>query len=328
MPATPPCSALPLSTTAPQPPVALTSDADERSRPDRLTPLLAHFSPKAAVYFHAHSCSDPAGDDAVCPQQTQSYLHLIEQGRGSILLDGVSTTISEPCILYLPRGDRHQFVSDAAAPLQMYCATIEAGQIAGNPLLSALPGLTQIPLSACSHLRELICLIWRENKAQWCGSEAAINRLTEYLLILLLRHIMTVSPPATGLLAALADKKLAPVFNALHQQPQLDWDLEQMAQEAAMSRARFAAHFRTVVGCTPGEYLTQWRLTLARKQLLAGESLKQIAPAVGYQSVAAFHRVFRQKTGLSPKEWLSAHQHSQADRTYHNRTNSGEHAAA
>mgnify|MGYP006191618025 CR=1 FL=1 len=46
------------------------------------------------------------------------------------------------------------------------------------------------------------------------------------------------------------------------------------------------------------------RLTLARKQLLSGNALKQIAPAVGYQSVAAFHRVFRQRFGVSPKEWL------------------------
>jgi len=271
---------------------------------DRLTPLLAHFSPKAAMYFHEHSCVTTQP----CPLQAQSYLHLVEQGRGWIEVDGVRTVIDEPCLLYLPRGHSHQLHHEPNEPLQLYCATIEAGQVAGNPLLSALPALTLIPLSACSNLRELICLIWRENKTQACGSAAAINRLTEYLLILLLRHIMTVNPPATGLLAALADKRLAPVFNALHQQPQLDWDLEQMAQEAAMSRARFASHFRAVVGCTPGEYLTQWRLTLARKQLLAGDSLKQIAPAVGYQSVAAFHRVFRQKTGQSPKEWLSAHQ--------------------
>ncbi len=39
-------------------------------------------------------------------------------------------------------------------------------------------------------------------------------------------------------------------------------------------------------------------------KLKSGNALKQIAPAVGYQSVAAFHRVFRQRFGVSPKEWL------------------------
>jgi hypothetical protein len=31
---------------------------------------------------------------------------------------------------------------------------------------------------------------------------------------------------------------------------------------AGMSRARFAEHFRKIVGVTPGDYLTQWRLAI------------------------------------------------------------------
>lgn len=267
---------------------------------DRLTPLLAHFSPKATLHFHGKSCDK----SSYCPKGDQSYLHLVESGSGNILLDQQDIVIAEPCLIYIPRGDAHSFKSMAPESLQLYCATIDAGQIAGNPILTALPSVSVIPLSACSSLRDLIQMIWRENSALYCGREAAVNRLTEYLLILLLRHILSDNPPQSGLMAGLADRKLALVFNALHQQPQLDWDLEQMAQEAGMSRARFAEHFRKVVGCTPNDYLTQWRLTLARKQLLAGDSLKQVAPAVGYQSVAAFHRVFRSRFGQTPKEWL------------------------
>jgi len=267
---------------------------------DRLTPLLAHFAPKAALHFHGKSCDK----SSYCPKADQSYLHLVERGNGSILLVQQEIAITEPCLIYIPKGDGHRFTSIAPDSLQLYCATIDAGQVAGNPILSALPTVSVIPLSACNSLRDLMHLIWRENSGLYCGREAAVNRLTEYLLILLLRHILSDNPPQTGLMAGLADRKLALVFNALHLRPQLDWDLEQMAQEAGMSRARFAEHFRKVVGCTPNEYLTQWRLTLARKQLLAGESLKQVAPAVGYQSVAAFHRVFRSRFGQTPKEWL------------------------
>lgn len=267
--------------------------------PDRLSPILAHFSPKAALYFHQGRCQ---GNEY--PQSTSnSYLHLVEHAAGEVVVDGNSYALHEPCLIYLPRGSAHHFT--ARHDLTMYCATIEVGHIAGNPLLAALPSLTLLPLSACSSLRELICMIWRENNSRSCGYEVALNRLTEYLLVLLLRHILLAQPPESGLLAGLADKKLAPVLNALHQQPAALWDLDKMAYEAAMSRARFAEHFRKVVGITPGDYLTQWRLTLARKQLLAGESLKQVAPAVGYQSLPAFHRVFRARFGVSPKEWVA-----------------------
>jgi AraC-like DNA-binding protein len=38
--------------------------------------------------------------------------------------------------------------------------------------------------------------------------------------------------------------------------------------------------------------------------LRKGESLKLIAPAVGYESSTALTRIFKQKLGLSPTEWL------------------------
>lgn len=269
---------------------------------DRLTPILAHFSPKAALYFHGKSCNKSSS----CPKIKQSYLHIVERGSGSILLGHQEIQLVEQCLIFIPKGDAHSFKNLDSDPLELHCATVDAGLIAGNPILAALPTITLIALSACNSLRELIQMIWRENKTMSCGRDAAVNRLTEYLLIVLLRHILSENRTQLGFIAGLADKKLSLVFNALHRQPQLDWDLEQMAQEAGMSRARFAEHFRKVVGCTPNDYLTQWRMTLARKKLLAGESLKQVAPAVGYQSVAAFHRVFRSRFGQTPKKWLQA----------------------
>lgn len=267
---------------------------------DRLTPLLAHFSPKAAVYFHGSSCQKTR----FCPQSGQAYLHLVEAGQRALLLNGERIAVTEPCLIFMPRGDAHQFEVQHQHSLLLYCATLDCGEVAGNPLLAALPDCSVLPLSECASLRALIQLIWQENQQQYCGRDAALQRLTEYLLILLLRFIMAQGSVQLGLFAGLADKKLAAVFDAIHRQPQLEWTLEAMALEAGMSRARFAEHFRKVVGQTPAEYLLNWRLTLARKELLAGASLKQIAPAVGYQSVAAFHRAFRQRLGVSPKEWL------------------------
>ncbi len=268
---------------------------------DRLTPLLAHFSPQAAIYFHGTSCQK----DQFCPQSGRSYLHLIESGQGRVEVNGQFYDVTEPCLLFIPRGQPHQFHVNHEQSLKVFCATLDVGETTGNPLLSALPDCNVLALSGCSSLRNTIELIWLESQQQYCGRDAALQRLTEYLLILLLRHIMQENPPQSGLLAGLADKKLVAVFSAIHRQPEQDWTLDLMALEAGMSRARFAEHFRKVVGLTPADYLLTWRLSLARKQLLSGAALKQVAPAVGYQSVAAFHRAFRQRLGLSPKEWLA-----------------------
>jgi len=92
----------------------------------------------------------------------------------------------------------------------------------------------------------------------------------------------------------------------MHKHPETSWSLEQLAQRAGMSRARFAAHFRDVVGMTPFDYLTNWRLGVAQTMLRKGKSLKVIASAVGYANATALTRVFTQRLGLSPSEWLAA----------------------
>jgi len=76
-----------------------------------------------------------------------------------------------------------------------------------------------------------------------------------------------------------------------------------MAAQAGMSRARFAAHFARTVGVPPGDYLTGWRLGLARTLLRKGLPVKQVAAEVGYASPGAFGRVFLQRVGATPTHW-------------------------
>ena len=90
----------------------------------------------------------------------------------------------------------------------------------------------------------------------------------------------------------------------MHDSPQHPWSLEELARLAGMSRARFALHFHQTVGVTPFEYLTDWRIGIAQTMLRKGESVKLIAPAVGYESSTALTRIFKRKLGLSPTEWL------------------------
>ncbi|MNT89675.1 transcriptional activator FtrA [compost metagenome] len=72
-----------------------------------------------------------------------------------------------------------------------------------------------------------------------------------------------------------------------------------------MSRSAFAARFKSVVGATPADYLAQWRLTIAQAELRTGASVKTIADSLGYANASALSRLFAQKVGVSPREWLA-----------------------
>ena len=91
----------------------------------------------------------------------------------------------------------------------------------------------------------------------------------------------------------------------MHERPEYAWSLETLAQEAGMSRARFAIRFRETVGTTPLEYLTDWRICVVQCLLKRGKPIKTIALLVGYQSPAALRRIFTKKLGIPPSQWLS-----------------------
>jgi AraC-like DNA-binding protein len=102
----------------------------------------------------------------------------------------------------------------------------------------------------------------------------------------------------------LADPRLANAIAAIHERPEHPWSLEELAAAAGMSRARFAVHFREIVGVTPFDYLADWRIGMAQTLLKRGKPLKIVAPSVGYASSTALTRVFTQRVGVSPTQWL------------------------
>jgi transcriptional regulator GlxA family with amidase domain len=88
----------------------------------------------------------------------------------------------------------------------------------------------------------------------------------------------------------------------MHDAPDKDWTLEWLADTAGMSRTSFANVFRDVIGVTPGNYLSRWRLTLAKGLLSEGAPLKGVAQAVGYASPAALSRAYTRQFGFTPRE--------------------------
>ncbi|MCS6759080.1 MAG: helix-turn-helix transcriptional regulator [Candidatus Devosia euplotis] len=82
----------------------------------------------------------------------------------------------------------------------------------------------------------------------------------------------------------------------MHQAPERDWTIEQLANKAALSRSVFFDRFRREVGMAPMAHLQSWRMALAKNLLRRREGgIKEIAERVGYGSTSAFSVSF---TGL------------------------------
>ena len=87
----------------------------------------------------------------------------------------------------------------------------------------------------------------------------------------------------------------------MHRHPEQNWTLEKLAGEAAMSRSVFAARFAEVVGATPIDYLTRWRMVEAERLLRNPRaSVTMVMEQVGYQTEAAFRKAFKRVHGYGP----------------------------
>ncbi len=94
----------------------------------------------------------------------------------------------------------------------------------------------------------------------------------------------------------------------MHGAPGPAWTVEQMAQLAGLSRARFAGRFGKTVGESPMRYLVRWRMNLATRLLREGsQAVGEVAYRLGYESLAAFSRAFKRELGVSPARWRGEH---------------------
>ena len=115
-------------------------------------------------------------------------------------------------------------------------------------------------------------------------------------------------PDQGGVLAALADPQLSESLACIHDRPGDAWSLETLARSAGMSRSVFADRFREVVGLPPMQYVTHWRMQRARRLLVDGNlALESVAEQVGYESAAAFSRVFKRSVGEAPGSYRRRH---------------------
>jgi AraC-like DNA-binding protein len=269
---------------------------------DPLASLLNSFSLHAGVFYTGNIC----GIHDFERDTQRGHLHLIRSG--DVQVRGVTRrrfAVTEPTLMFLPRPDQHRLVADEGAGADVVCATVQFGGAGINPITTSLPDLVMVPLSQLPGVDALLDLMFDEAFHEQPGRQGVLDRLCEVLMVRLLRHCMAQGLTQGGTLAGLADVRLRAVLAALHESPQLEWDLPGMAQRAGMSRARFAVRFREVTGATPGDYLAGWRIQTAQRLLARGEAIKQVAQAVGYGSASALSRAFVRKLGVAPGEWVA-----------------------
>ncbi|MCW5655599.1 AraC family transcriptional regulator [Hydrogenophaga sp.] len=276
--------------------------------------------------------------------------HLITEGECVVELDGQPPLrLVAGDVVVFPHGDAHRMASEAgmapAAPTalaqllqrrprqisyggggattRLLCGYLACEARLARMLLTGLPPVLRV------NVRGAEAGIWLEASVRYAlaearsprpGGEGVLSKLSEVLFIEVLRlYINGQSEGRTGWLAGVGDRIVGAALNALHQRPAHAWTLEELARVAGTSRSVLAERFQHLVGSSPIQYLTQWRMVLAANLLCRSKApLARIAEDVGYQTDTAFIRAFWREYGVPPATWRRSRAAAQAKALVHN----------
>jgi AraC-like DNA-binding protein len=264
------------------------------------------------------------------------HFHVIERGRIWFRLQGQGDGIAlgQGDLLLVPRGHGYQLSDDPATPpiqiddlvgsqsglravlkhggggsaAKIVCGSFEIRGPHAQSFLRVLPEWIRVQTRgrrASAWLGAMMRFMRSETRHRGMGAETIITRLTDVMFVQALRSWLKDQPAGSaGWLGALKDPSIGTALRLIHTAPDRQWTVPALAAEVGMSRSPFAARFAALVGDAPMSYLKQWRMQVAAELLQTQTlTLSSIAERVGYESTAAFSRVFRQQFGVAPGQF-------------------------
>ncbi len=310
------------------PPTALPESGDP------LGEALHAFRLEGVVYARSHLTA-PWGV-SMPPMPGCVMFHVVTSG--SCVLEGAGdgpTTLRPGEFALMPRGEGHTIKSQPNARTEDYfslpvrrmtdryevlryggggaettliCGAVCVDHPAARDLIGMLPGLIHTrawDTPDADWMLGTLRLMGAEASAQLPGGETIVTRLADVLVVQSIRAWLNQHPEEqSGWLGALRDHRIGPALVRIQREPERAWTVASLASSVAMSRSAFSARFTELVGESPLQYVTRWRMQVAGAWLQSDETTAaECGARLGYNSEAAFNRAFKRVMGLPPRAW-------------------------
>ena len=302
---------------------------------DLLSDILTRLSLEGTLYFR--TAFRPPWGVAVPAFQNVARFHFAHRGACALRVAGTDEIIrlAQGDLALIPHGAGHElFSEDQTAPAvlsldrvleesgydgsgvlvhggldetretQLICGHFSFAAHARHMLLDRLPSCVRIENygeTAGRWMEATLRMIGEEAGGARIGGDLVALKLSETIFIQAIRAFIETEGARVAGIAGFADPQLSRALEAFHRSPSEDWTVERLARAAGLSRTGFAQRFHAVMGVTPLQYLTGWRMQIARQALAEqGCSVAEAAALAGYASESAFSRVFKKEVGVSP----------------------------
>ena len=309
---------------------------------DLLSDILTNLSMRGTLYFRT-SLTSPWGIE-VPPYENVARFHFAHRGGCLIEVDGRDkpVALAQGDLLIIPHGASHKLYcapenKDSILPLdtviqksgfngtgvlvyggeeddrdtQLICGHFSFEPHAQHVLMKRLPPsihLKNYGETAGKWMEATLRVIGDEAGGSRMGGDLIALKMSEAIFAQAIRSFIESNEAPEWGLEAFSDVHLRNALDAFHKSPSDHWTVEALAKAAGMSRTSFAVVFQKKMAMTPMEYVTSWRIEVAKKLLVTpNNTLADAAEGAGYASDSAFARVFKKETGMTPAGFKKQH---------------------
>lgn len=237
-----------------------------------------------------------------------SEMGLVLSGRGEHILNGQTHPLQRGCLFLLTPADFHRIVPQPGEPLVLFDVIFQAEMLKEEIYRWLFQDLTNYqlrfaPAETDEIERECICLQAEAQTGQ-IGSHLIIIGALERILIKLYRASQGQAGKPSLAGRAEHSQQLGMSLIYVHHHFRRPLPLEEVAGQAHLSPAYFSECFHRVYGVPFQRYLQDLRLQFACSLLSATQlPVAHICNAAGFQTLSHFERSFKQKFGLSPRQF-------------------------
>lgn len=263
---------------------------DKQSWSPRSIPPWMEGQPLVA-YQHPPSPPPAIRRDADWHSHPHGQIFYVEQGVAQLQIDGGTFLLPPHRAAWIPPATMHA------------CSLSGAGMLSWNLFLS--PGLSR-------HLGEHACVLGvqpltrmlLQQAVQWSPDDQRSARRRR-LMVVLLDELRNASKESFHLPMP-TDRRVLRIANAILAQPGQARTLDELSDWAGVSARTVNRLFKTQVGMSFMAWRQEAMLMHATACLARGESVSNVADALGYSSPSNFIAMFRRSYGQSPTRYLSS----------------------
>lgn len=270
-------------------------------------------------------CWDSELMDFIYPSHWHEYYEIffVLRGKVNIVIDGDSFQAGEGDIVLLDPGRIHSFPSSdpqSSVRIFQFAQSFFAKEDHMLALVDYRAVFIQKPIlraSSCSETNDadhllyknisaFLGLLFDEYKKKHKGWQIAIKGELYRMFLTYVRSVTgTIDEPTKMLFSVVSEERFERVILLINQHfHHADFDLNQAAREAALSRFHFTRFFKQRTGQSFYVFLSSVRVNHAQEMLLKTElPVIDVARNCGFSSLSTFFRVFKTGTGYTPSQY-------------------------